>query len=161
MIFSTDHPRVTVEFKCEYCGRVSTLRNPSLMNVVLPFAIAVIAVIAYLVAYDVFLRATSWYCVSQRVRWNRTGQVFGGNGTFGQRSPAIVSLGSTPSGRTILPIAAVQEQRSGHSLHEQSIRTDVPRTEGRFGQTEPLGLSFRPRRRCKDLRRAVRGQSHR
>ena len=58
-------------------------------------------------------------------------------------------------------LAAVQEQRSGHSLHRQSIRTDVPRTESRLGQTEPLGLSFRPRRRCKDLRRAVRGRSHR
>jgi hypothetical protein len=79
--------------------------------------------------------------------------------------PAVARCGQFPvltrSGRTTLPIAAVQEQRSGHSLHRQSIQTDVPRTESRLGQTEPLRLSFRPQRRCKDLRRAVRGRSHR
>jgi hypothetical protein len=60
-ILSREHPKVTVEYKCECCGRLSTLRNPSLMNVGLPFAVAACA---FLLVYNVLLKATAWYSLS-------------------------------------------------------------------------------------------------
>jgi DNA-directed RNA polymerase subunit RPC12/RpoP len=57
-IIAREHPRITVEYKCERCGGVSRLRNPGLLNVGVPFAVAACA---FLVAYNVLLMFTSWY----------------------------------------------------------------------------------------------------
>jgi len=57
-ILSSERPRVTVEYKCERCGNLSTLRNPSLVNVGLPLTVAACA---FLAAYYVLLMSTPWY----------------------------------------------------------------------------------------------------
>jgi hypothetical protein len=57
-VFSRGSPKITVEYKCERCGNVSTLRNASLVNVGLPFAVAAAA---FFVTYHVLLMSKPWY----------------------------------------------------------------------------------------------------
>jgi len=61
IILSREPPKVTVEYKCEYCDKLSTLRHPILMNLGLPFAIAACACP---MLYKVLLLATSWSWLS-------------------------------------------------------------------------------------------------
>ena len=60
-IFSKDPPRITAEYKCQICGKFSTLRHPGLMNLVLPLAVATWAFVA---VYNILARANPWYSVS-------------------------------------------------------------------------------------------------
>jgi hypothetical protein len=45
---------MTVEYRCQHCGNVSTLRNAALINLGLPFAIAAFA---FFVAYNILVEA--------------------------------------------------------------------------------------------------------
>jgi hypothetical protein len=48
-IFFKEHPMMTVEYRCQDCSKVSTLRNPILMSLGLPLASAGCA---FLVVYN-------------------------------------------------------------------------------------------------------------
>ena len=43
-----------VEYICQYCGKISTLRNPTLMKLGFPFAVAAFA---FFVVYNILVRA--------------------------------------------------------------------------------------------------------
>jgi hypothetical protein len=43
-----------VEYICQYCGKIATLRNPALMKLGLPFAVAAFA---FFVVYNILVRA--------------------------------------------------------------------------------------------------------
>jgi len=45
---------MTVEYRCQHCDNISTLRNPALMNLGLPFAVAAFA---FFVVYNILVRA--------------------------------------------------------------------------------------------------------
>jgi hypothetical protein len=60
-ILSKESPRVLVEYRCERCSRISTLRNAGLMHVVLP---CVVAACTIAVAYSPPFVAIPWYSLS-------------------------------------------------------------------------------------------------
>jgi hypothetical protein len=45
---------MTVEYRCQHCDNISTLRNPALMNLGLPFAVAAFA---FFIAYNILVKA--------------------------------------------------------------------------------------------------------
>ena len=57
-ILSKRPPRVTVEYKCNSCGKLSTLRHPALISVGLPFAISVLA---FLMLYNALTNGVPWF----------------------------------------------------------------------------------------------------
>src|SRR5579862_1853044 len=54
-IFAKAHPRIIVEYRRQYCGKISTLRNPALMQLGFPFAVSAFA---FFVVYNVLVRAS-------------------------------------------------------------------------------------------------------
>jgi hypothetical protein len=45
---------MTVAYRCQHCDNLSTLRNPVLMNLGLPFAVAAFA---FFIAYNILVKA--------------------------------------------------------------------------------------------------------
>lgn len=60
-ILSKTPPRVTVEYWCKHCGRISTLRHAGVMHVALPCAVAACTIA---VAYSPPFAAIPWYSFS-------------------------------------------------------------------------------------------------
>jgi hypothetical protein len=53
--------RVAVEYKCERCGKISTLRHPLLVNLGLPLAVALCC---FLTLYHFLVAIDSWISLS-------------------------------------------------------------------------------------------------
>jgi hypothetical protein len=60
-ILSKKRPKVAVEYRCEHCSRISTLRNAGLMHVGLPCALAACTLA---IAYSPPFQAIPWYSFS-------------------------------------------------------------------------------------------------
>lgn len=50
--------KLLVEYRCQHCGKVSKLRRPGLMNLVLPLSVAACA---FVIVYHILAGATPWY----------------------------------------------------------------------------------------------------